>query len=107
MRQPDAACCVAAVAISLAACRAAWDAAVPEGICPVRWAGGTQLRLVVPAQHIRRVLSLSGLDQLVCIYPSLEAAKAASTPVVALAVVAGPGLGGSRSCGGGAIGHGR
>jgi anti-sigma B factor antagonist len=68
---------------------------------------GTQLRLVVPVQHVRRVLSLSGLDQLVCIYPSLEAAAAASPPVEVLAVVAGPGLGGSRSCRGSAVGYGR
>ncbi len=68
---------------------------------------GTQLRLVVPAQHVRRVLSLSGLDQLVPIYPSLEAATAASPPAAALTVVAGPGLGGSRSCRGSAVGYGR
>jgi anti-sigma B factor antagonist len=68
---------------------------------------GTQLRLVVSVQHVRRVLSLSGLDQLVCIYPSLEAATAASSPAAALAVVAGPELGGSRSCRGSAVGYGR
>ena len=68
---------------------------------------GTQLRLVVPAQHVRRVLSLSGLDHLVPIYPSLEAATAASPPAAALTVVAGPGLGGSRSWGGGTVGYGR
>jgi anti-sigma B factor antagonist len=56
---------------------------------------GTQLRLVVTAEHVSRVLSLSGLDQLVPIYPSLEAATAASPPAAALAVVAGPGPGGS------------
>jgi anti-sigma B factor antagonist len=56
---------------------------------------GTQLRLVVTAQHVSRVLGLSGLDQLVPIYPSLEAATAASPPAAALAVVAGPGPGGS------------
>jgi anti-sigma B factor antagonist len=68
---------------------------------------GTQLRLVVPAQHVRRVFSLSGLDQLVCIYPSLEAATAASSPAAAFAGVAGPGLAGSRSCRGSAVGYGR
>jgi anti-sigma B factor antagonist len=67
---------------------------------------GTQLRLVVTAEHVSRVFSLSGLDQLVCIYPSLEAATAASPPAEVLAVVAGPGLGGSRSWGGGAVGYG-
>jgi len=38
---------------------------------------GTQLRLVVTAQIVRRVLSLSGLDRLISIYPSLDAAIAA------------------------------
>ncbi len=41
---------------------------------------GAQLRLVVTAQIVRRVLSLSGLDRLISIYPSLEAAIAAGTP---------------------------
>jgi anti-anti-sigma regulatory factor len=45
---------------------------------------GTELRLVVTAEHISRVLSLSGLDRLVPIYPSLEAATAASAPAAAL-----------------------
>ena len=39
---------------------------------------GTQLRLVVPAQMVRRVLSVNGLDRLVPIYPWLEAAIAAA-----------------------------
>ena len=68
---------------------------------------GTELRLVVTAGHVSRVLSLSGLDYLVPIYPSLEAATAASPPAAVLAVVAGPGLGGSRSWGGSAVGYGR
>jgi anti-anti-sigma factor len=41
---------------------------------------GTQLRLVVTAPVVRRVLSVEGLDRLVSIYPSLEAAMAAGTP---------------------------
>jgi anti-anti-sigma factor len=41
---------------------------------------GTQLRLVVTAPVIRRVLSIEGLDRLVPIYPSLDAAMAAETP---------------------------
>jgi anti-anti-sigma factor len=41
---------------------------------------GTEMRLVVTAQIIRRVLSFSGLDRLVSIYPSLEAAQAAGAP---------------------------
>jgi anti-anti-sigma factor len=36
---------------------------------------GTDLRLVVTAQIVRRVLSYDGLDRLVSIYPSLEAAQ--------------------------------
>ena len=35
---------------------------------------GTQVRLVVTAPAVRRVLSIEGLDRLVSIYPSLEAA---------------------------------
>ncbi len=44
---------------------------------------GTQVRLVVTAPVVRRVLSIEGLDRLVSIYPTLEAAAAA-----------GPGAGG-------------
>jgi PAS domain S-box-containing protein len=47
--------------------------------------GGTELRLVVPAQIMRRVLGISGVDRLVAIYPSLESATAARAPAVALA----------------------
>ena len=52
---------------------------------------GTELRLVVTAQHVSQMLSFSGLDRLVCTYPSVEAATGASKPAVALAVVARPG----------------
>ena len=38
---------------------------------------GTQVRLVVTAPVVRRVLGIEGLDRLVSIYPSLEAATAA------------------------------
>jgi anti-anti-sigma factor len=41
---------------------------------------GTQLRLVVPAPLVRRVLIIEGLDRLVSIYPSLETATAADAP---------------------------
>ena len=41
---------------------------------------GTQLRLVVTAPVVRHVLGIEGLDRLVSIYPSLEAAIAAGTP---------------------------
>jgi anti-sigma B factor antagonist len=37
---------------------------------------GTQLRLVVTAQIVGRVLRINGLDRLISIYPSLEAAIA-------------------------------
>jgi anti-anti-sigma factor len=49
-----------------------------------------QLRLVVTAAVVRRVLGVSGLDRLVSIYPSLEAAIAAGAPAAALSPVAGP-----------------
>ena len=39
-------------------------------------ASGTDLRLVVTADVVRRVLSLTGLDRLISIYPTLEAAAA-------------------------------
>jgi anti-anti-sigma factor len=45
-------------------------------------ANGTQLRLVVTAQVIRRVLSADGLDRLISIYPSLQAATAAPAAVI-------------------------
>jgi len=41
---------------------------------------GTQLRLVVTAPVVRRVLSIEGLDRLVSVYPSVEAALAAGMP---------------------------
>ena len=44
-------------------------------------ANGTQLRLVVPAEIVRRVLNGNGLHRLVSVYPSREAAIAASLPV--------------------------
>jgi anti-sigma B factor antagonist len=53
-------------------------------------ASGTQLRLVVPAPVVRRVLSLNGLDRLVSVYPSREAAIAAGLPVAQAPAAAGP-----------------
>jgi len=44
---------------------------------------GTELRLVGTAEQVSRMLSLSGLDHLVPIYPSLAAATAASEPAAA------------------------
>jgi len=40
-------------------------------------ASGTELRIVVTADVVRRLLSLSGLDRLVSVYPTLDAALAA------------------------------
>ncbi len=45
---------------------------------------GAQLRVVVVSALVRRVLSASGLDRLVSIYPSLEAALAARPPESAI-----------------------
>ena len=45
--------------------------------CQRAEASGTQLRLVVTAPVIKRVLSIEGLDRLVSIYPLLDAALAA------------------------------
>jgi anti-sigma B factor antagonist len=43
-------------------------------------ASGTQLRLAIAASIVRRGFRVSGLDQLVPVYPTLEAAIAASVP---------------------------
>ena len=53
-------------------------------------AGGTQLRLVVPAPVVRRALTLKGLDGLVSVYPSRAAAIAAEAPGAQDAAGAGP-----------------
>ena len=45
-------------------------------------ASGTQLRLVVTAPIVRRVLGINGLDRLIPVYPSLEAPTAVGTPAV-------------------------
>ena len=50
---------------------------------------------------------ICGLDHLVPLYPSLEAATAVSPLAEVLAVVAGPGFGGCRSCGESTVGYGR
>jgi anti-sigma B factor antagonist len=52
--------------------------------------GGTELRLVVTAKIVSRVLSISGVDRLVFIYPSVEAATAVQPPMAAPAQVAAP-----------------
>jgi anti-anti-sigma factor len=53
-------------------------------------ASGTELRLAVTSRIVRRALSLSGLDHLISIYPSLEAAMAAAVPAPAATAVPGP-----------------
>jgi anti-anti-sigma factor len=55
-------------------------------------ASGALLRIAVTAPVVRRVLEASGLDRLVSIYPSAEAAIAAGTPgVIPLLPRSGPG----------------
>ncbi|MGO8891990.1 MAG: hypothetical protein ACLQB1_20180 [Streptosporangiaceae bacterium] len=46
---------------------------------------GTELRIVAAAQLVRRRLSLNGLDRLVSIYPSLQAATTARAPAAVAA----------------------
>lgn len=53
-------------------------------------ANGTQLRLVVPAEVVRHVLSRSGLARLVPVYPSQEAAACRGGLPGAQACAAGP-----------------
>ena len=45
-------------------------------------ASGTQLRLAITAEIVRRGFRLSGLDQLVPVYPTLQQATAASAPAL-------------------------
>jgi anti-anti-sigma factor len=52
---------------------------------------GTQLRLVITGPIVRRVLSISGLDRLISIYPSLEAAIAAEAPAAVVPPASRPG----------------
>ncbi len=70
------------------------------------FSNGTDLRLVVVSPIVRRVISISGVDRLVSLYPSLEAALAAATPAeraLAPAVIgsamAGSATGGSAMAG--------
>jgi len=58
--------------------------------CQRAAANGTQLRLVVTAPLVRRVLSIEGLDRLVPIYPRLDAAIAAESALPALSGTASP-----------------
>ena len=57
------------------------DHAGSDGVARVHQravSSGTELRLVVTSEIVRRVLSVSGVDRLVSHYPSLESALAAS-----------------------------
>ena len=70
------------------------------------FSNGTDLRLVVVSPIVRRVIGISGVDRLVSLYPSLEAALAARTPAArALApaaigsAAAGSGTAGSAAAG--------
>jgi anti-anti-sigma factor len=51
-------------------------------------ASGTELRLVVTAKTVSQVLGLRGLDRLVSVYPSLEAATAARLPATVTVLAA-------------------
>ena len=51
---------------------------------------GTQVRLVVTAPVVRRVLSIEGLDRLVAIYPSLTTATSAGREPSSAANLADP-----------------
>jgi anti-anti-sigma factor len=73
----------AAVLIADMTSTASCDHAAVDAIARAyQWAAvsGTQLRLVVTAPVVRRVLSIEGLERLVSIYPSVAAAVAAGTP---------------------------
>jgi anti-anti-sigma factor len=66
---------------------------------------GTQLRLVVTAPVVRRILEVNGLDRLISIYPDLESATAAGSPAMVLPLAPRPdrsaGHGPARSRGAG------
>jgi anti-anti-sigma factor len=72
------------------------------------FSNGTDLRLVVVSPIVRRVIGISGVDRLVSLYPSLEAALAARTPAArALAPAAiGSAAAGAGAAGAGAAGSG-
>jgi anti-anti-sigma factor len=61
---------------------------------------GTRLRLVITTPIVRRILEAAGLDRLISIYPSVEAAVAAGTPgdaVPRIAKASGGGVAEDRS----------
>jgi anti-anti-sigma factor len=55
---------------------------------------GTQLKIAAPSPLVRRILTITGLDRLVSVYPSLEAALAARRPHAAPPARPGPAGGG-------------
>jgi anti-sigma B factor antagonist len=61
--------------------------AVVARACRRAAACGTQLRLVVTAEAVRRMLALRGLDRLIPIYPSLDDAVAATVPTATVRVI--------------------
>ena len=82
----------AALIVDMAA-TASCDHAGAEALvraCRRAVAEGTQLRLAAPAPAVRRVLSQSGLDRLVPVYPSRQAAVTAALPAAQAAAAAGP-----------------
>jgi anti-anti-sigma factor len=58
---------------------------------------GTQLRLVVTAPVVRRILEVNGLDRLISIYPDLESATTAGSPAVVLPLLSRPDRAARRS----------
>jgi anti-anti-sigma factor len=60
-------------------------------------ANGAQLRLVVTAPVVRRVLSSMGFDRLVSIYPSVDTAAAAGVPARVVPMTPSPGIAGART----------
>ncbi len=53
-------------------------------------ATGAQLRVVITSAPVRRILQLTGADQILLIYPSLPTAQADSSPQPAPPAAAGP-----------------
>ena len=58
--------------------------------CQRTVSSGAELRLVVTAESVSRVLGLRGLDRQVSVYPSLAAASAARLPTAAVLAAASP-----------------
>jgi anti-anti-sigma factor len=56
-------------------------------------AAGAQLRVVITSAPVRRILQLTGTDQLLLVYPSLAAAQEGSSPQPPPPAAAGPNRG--------------